>query len=174
LKAHILIISVISILLFATCKQSVNNNSNEKQPSSKESLVKVNRYMVKSENEDIENYIHRHQWKMEKTGSGLRIMIYEEGSGEPAKKGQIVELDYELTLITGDVVYSSKENGPMIFKIGYGGVETGLEEAILLMKMGDKAKLVIPSHLAHGFLGDDNLIPPRSTVIYDIEIINLK
>jgi len=174
LKAHILIISVISILLFTTCKQAVNNNSNEKQPSSKESLVKVNRYMVKSENEDIENYIRRHQWKMEETGSGLRIMIYEEGSGEPAEKGQIIELDYELTLITGDVVYSSKENGPMIFKIGYGGVETGLEEAILLMKMGDKAKLMIPSHLAHGFLGDDNLIPPRSTVIYDIEIINLK
>jgi len=174
LKAHILIISVISILLFTTCKQAVNNNSNEKQPSSKESLVKVNRYMVKSENEDIENYIRRHQWKMEETGSGLRIMIYEEGSGEPAEKGQIIELDYELTLITGDVVYSSKENGPMIFKIGYGGVETGLEEAILLMKMGDKAKLMIPSHLAHGFLGDDNLIPPRSTVIYDIEIVNLK
>jgi FKBP-type peptidyl-prolyl cis-trans isomerase len=62
----------------------------------------------------------------------------------------------------------------MIFQIGHGGVETGLEEAILLMKVGDRAKLVIPSHLAHGFFGDDERIPPRATLIYDIKIVNLK
>lgn len=161
-------------MLLGACNQSVDNGTNEMKSSSKESLVKVNRYLVKSENEDIENYIRRHQWEMEETGSGLRIMIYEHGTGDLAKKGQIVELDYDLSLITGDVVYSSKGNESLVFEVGHGGVETGLEEAILLMRKGDKAKLVIPSHLAHGFLGDDIKIPPRSTVIYDIEIINLK
>lgn len=168
------IISIVLVLLLGACNQSVDNGTNEMKSSSKESLVKVNRYLVKSENEDIENYIRRHQWEMEETGSGLRIMIYEHGTGDLAKKGQIVELDYDLSLITGDVVYSSKGDEPLVFEVGHGGVETGLEEAILLMRKGDKANLVIPSHLAHGFLGDDIKIPPRSTVIYDIEIINLK
>jgi len=160
--------------LFNSCNRNEQQENEQKLPSTKKSLLKANRYMVKAENEEIENYIARHHWKMKETGSGLRYMIYEKGNGEKAKKGQIVELDYELSLITGDVIYSSKENGPMVFKIGHGGVETGLEEALLLMKKGDKAKLVIPSHLAHGFMGDDNKIPPRATVIYDIKVINLK
>lgn len=169
----------IYILLFiiafgSSCEQATSDNSSDKKISSKESLIKVNRYLTKTENEDIERYIRRHEWVMTETGSGLRYMIYEEGSGPAATKDQMVELEYVLSLITGDVVYSSEENGPLVFRIGHGGVETGLEEALLLMKKGDRAKLVIPSHLAHGFLGDDIKIPPRSTVIYDIQITNLK
>ncbi len=166
------------LLLFvafsSSCEQSSSDNSSDKKISSKESLIKVNRYLTKTENEDIERYIRRHEWVMSETGSGLRYMVYEAGSGPLATKDQMVELEYELSLITGDVVYSSTDNGTLVFKIGHGGVETGLEEALLLMKKGDRAKLVIPSHLAHGFIGDDEKIPPRSTVIYDIKIINLK
>lgn len=162
------------IALSTSCGQIEGDNTSQPGKNTKESLIKVNRYLTKAENEDIERYIKRHEWVMKETGSGLRYMIYEEGSGPVATKGQVVELEYELSLITGDVVYSSAENGPLVFKIGHGGVETGLEEALLLMKMGDRAKLVIPSHLAHGFMGDDKKIPPRSTVIYDIKIINLK
>jgi len=152
-----------------TLKQETKGNA-----SSKEALIKANRYLVKSENEDIENYIERHNWKMKTTGSGLRYMIYKEGSGPKAQKGQFAVLNYKLMLITGDVLYSSDKDGPLIFQIGHGGVESGLEEAILLLRKGDKARLIIPSHLAHGLLGDQKKIPPRSTVIYDIEVVNLK
>lgn len=168
------------LLVFAFFICSCNNEKketekqNESKASSAESLVKANRYLVKNENEEIENYIRRHQWKMEETGSGLRYMIYKNGTGETAKKGQVVQLEYELLLITGDVISSSREEGPLVFTIGHGGVESGLEEAILLLKKGDQAKLVIPSHLAHGFLGDNQKIPPRATLIYDIKIVNLK
>lgn len=162
------------IAFMSACGQTESDDTSNTNKSTKESLIKVNRYLTKTENEDIERFIKRHKWEMEETGSGLRYMIFEEGSGPMATKNQVVELEYELSLITGDVVYSSADNGPQVFKIGHGGVETGLEEALLLMKKGDRAKLVIPSHLAHGFLGDDNKIPPRSTVIYDIKIINLK
>lgn len=174
MKKLIFVISV--FVIFSTCSSNNEDRGEKGHPneSSEESLVKVNRYLVKNENDEIENYIHRHQWKMNETGSGLRYMIYEHGTGEKAKKGQIVELDYELSLITGDVISSSKQDGPMVFQIGHGGVESGLEEALLLMKKGDRAKLVIPSHLAHGFLGEIDKIPPRATLIYDIKIVNLK
>lgn len=174
MKTYLFNILIFSLFLSSGCFQKDDTEQNTERLSSKESLVKANRYMVKAENQDIENYIQRHGWEMHETGSGLSIMIHENGEGELAAKGQVVELDYELSLITGDIVYSSDESGPMVFKIGFGGVESGLEEAILLMRKGDKAKLVIPSHLAHGFMGDQKKIPPRSTVIYDIELINLK
>lgn len=174
MKKLIFIILPITFFSFCSCNNEIQDKENNSQKSSTESLVKANRYLVKNENEEIENYINRHQWKMSETGSGLRYMIYEHGTGETAKKGQVVQLDYELSLITGDVVSSSKENGPMVFQIGHGGVESGLEEALLLMKNGDQAKLVIPSHLAHGFLGNSDKIPPRATLIYDIKVVNLK
>lgn len=174
LKNVIYFLSVILIILSYSCEREKNDEEGTSKQSSAESLVKANRYLVKNENEEIKNYISRHQWKMNETGSGLRYMIYEHGTGEKAKKGQVVELEYDLSLITGDLIDSSEQSGQLTFQIGHGGVETGLEEAILLMKVGDRAKLVIPSHLAHGFLGEDERIPPRATLIYDIKIVNLK
>jgi len=167
---------LVLVTFLTSCNQKPGTLQQEGKgkPSSKEALVKANRYLVKSENENIENYIERHGWKMKATGSGLRYMIYKEGSGPKAQKGQVAVLNYKLMLITGDVLYSSDKDGPLIFQIGYGGVESGLEEAILLLRKGDKARLIIPSHLAHGLLGDQKKIPPRSTVIYDIEVVNLK
>ena len=53
-------------------------------------------------------------------------------------------------------------------------IEDGLHKAVLYLKSGDKAKILIPSHLAHGLLGDSKKIPPMSPIIYDIEIISVK
>jgi len=58
--------------------------------------------------------------------------------------------------------------------VGHGGVESGLEEAVLLLHAGDKARIIIPSHLAYGLVGDDDKIPARATLIYEIELIELK
>ena len=130
--------------------------------------------MVKSEKEVIENYIKRHHLKMKQTGSGLRYMIIKEGKGPGAKKGDIAVINYTVRLITGDMVYSSKTEGPKIFEIGHGNVESGLEEGILLLKKGDKAKFILPSHLAYGLHGDEKKIPPKMPIVYDIELKDLK
>ena len=58
--------------------------------------------------------------------------------------------------------------------LGSGGVESGLEEGILLLKLGDKARFIIPSYLAHGLSGDQDKIPPKATLIYTIKIIDLE
>jgi len=100
-------------------------------------------------------------------------MIYHGGDGPKAEPGMLARVSYTLRLITGDVVYTSGEGGPMEFLIGKGGVESGLEEAILLLRAGDKAKIVIPSHLGFGLAGDDHKIPPKATLIYDIELLSI-
>ena len=52
--------------------------------------------------------------------------------------------------------------------------QTGIEEAVLFLRKGDKAHIIIPSHLAFGLLGDQKMIPSRSALIYEVNIINLK
>jgi len=171
------IIELLIILLFVVSCDASNKNdgteNNINNKSQKESLIKVNKYLVNSENTEIDNYIRRHKLNVVESGSGLKYQITKHGAGEVAEKGKIVSLNFKTKLITGDVIYSSDSSGQKIFEIGHGGVESGLEEAILNMRVGDEAIIIIPSHLAFGLLGDNNKIPPRSTVIYEIEFTNI-
>jgi FKBP-type peptidyl-prolyl cis-trans isomerase FkpA len=164
------------LVLFMSCSQNAGTvKPSEPDPDSlKEALLKANTRLVNTEDEQIRNLIERYGWKMKETGTGLRYIIYHQGNGTQAKKDMVVKINYELRLITGDLIYTSKEKGPKVFKIGSGGVESGLEEAILLLRAGDKAKLILPSYLAWGLIGDQDQIPPKSTLIYDIEVVELK
>jgi len=140
----------------------------------KESLVRANQHVVGTEDEQIRNLVNRYGWQMKETGTGLRYLIYHKGNGQNAETGDMANIHYEVRLITGDIVYSSQESGIKKFRIGSGGVESGLEEGILLLHQGDKAKMILPSHLAWGLIGDQNKIPPKSTLIYDLELISLE
>lgn len=137
----------------------------------KEPLVKANQHLVRTEAEDIEAYMLRHGLEMKESGSGLRYTIDGKGKGLPAEKGKVVRLHYTLKLLNGKVCYSSKERGIMEFLVGRGGVESGLEEAILLMREGDRGRFILPSHLAHGLPGDGDCIPAKAVVVYDIQLI---
>jgi FKBP-type peptidyl-prolyl cis-trans isomerase len=53
-------------------------------------------------------------------------------------------------------------------------IEDGLHKAVLFLKSGDKALILIPSHLAHGLMGDSKKIPPQSPILYDVEILSVK
>lgn len=173
------VITYLAVILILACSYQCNDNTEkshtgDQQVSSSQALEKANKYLIRTENEDIENYIRRHQLEMKETGTGLRYNIIKKGNGPKAETGKIATLDYQLRLLTGDVIYSSDKDGQKIFKIGQGNVESGLEEAMQFMHEGDQVKLIIPAHLAYGLLGDNNKIPPRSTLIYDLEVIDIK
>jgi len=138
-----------------------------------EPLIQVNKQLVMTEDQRIDDFISRHNWKMNATGTGLRFVIYRHGNGPKAEIGQVSRFNYSLVLLNGDTISTSSESGPMEFMIGQGGVESGLEEGILLLKKGDRAKLIIPSHLAFGLVGDMDKIPAKATLVYDIELIDL-
>jgi len=166
-------LSIILLLLLLAC-HSVKDKKEAKNGDLKEALVGANKILVQRESEDIENYIRRHEWNMEETGTGLRIMIYKKGTGSKVQMGDAVKLNYKVNLIDGTQIYSSDEKGPLAFLTGRAEVINGLEEAILLMEQGDRAKAIIPSHLAYGLLGDEERIPKRATLIYDIELLAVK
>ena len=162
-------------LIFYSCGNNEPQQQKKFNPNDyKDPLVAANKHLVKAEEKQIEDYISRYNWNMRETGTGLRYLIYKKGNGEKAEKNKIAKINFTVSLINGNVCYSSDIEGSKEFFIGRGGVETGIEEGILLLRVGDKAKFIIPSHLAFGLLGDQDKIPTRATLIYDIELLELK
>lgn len=162
------------ILFLTNCDQKQSQEDKVNPNDYKESLMEANRHVVRTEAQHIEDFLRRYKWDVKETGSGLRYMIYEHGSGPPAEKWKTAVIEYSVRLITGDLVYSSEQDGLLSFLIGKGEVISGLEEAILLMNVGDEAKFIIPSHLAFGLVGDDHMIPGKASLIYDVKLLEIK
>lgn len=111
----------------------------------------------------------------EKTESGLRYQFIQRGEGTQAEAGKTVSVHYEGSLETGKVFDSSyPRKKPIEFKLGQGQVIEGWDEGIALLKVGDKARFVIPSHLGYGANGAGGVIPPNATLIFDVELMNVK
>ena len=110
-----------------------------------------------------------------KTSSGLRYLILQKGDGEKAQKNKTVSVHYKGQLSDGTVFDSSyKRNQPIEFSLGMGQVIRGWDEGVALLKVGDKARFVIPSYLAYGSRGAGAVIPPNANLIFDVELISVK
>jgi FKBP-type peptidyl-prolyl cis-trans isomerase FkpA len=166
-------ILLLSVLLFSNaCKRSPKSRPVTPEEV-REPLMEFNKQIVKSDDEKIRRFIERYNLEMSETGTGLRYNISGEGKGEVAKNGQYAMVDYKVSLLDGTVCYVS-DGQPEEFLIGMDNVESGLHEAITYMKVGQKGKFIMPPHLAHGLIGDEKKIPSRATIIYDIELLNLR
>ncbi len=176
LKTCVLLFLLFAFVFITVSCSNIKENDPQvvSQNQVEKTLMGANHRLVDAENQEIKDFIHRRNWEMEKTGSGLRYMIYHDGEGEKAQIDKIAEIKYEVSLLTGDVIYSSEIDGAKEFILGKGSVERGLEEGILMMNENDKAIFILPSHLAHGVPGDGNKIPRRATIVYDVELIDLK
>jgi len=108
----------------------------------------------------------------EETASGLRYKIINKGDGAKAAKEKNVSVHYEGSLVNGTVFDSSyKRNDPISFQLGVGQVIPGWDEGIALLKVGDKARFVIPSALAYGSAGAGGVIPPDAILVFDVELM---
>lgn len=109
------------------------------------------------------------------TDSGLRYKMIQEGKGAKAEKGQTVSVHYEGSLLNGQVFDSSyKRKQPIDFQLGAGQVISGWDEGISLLKVGDKARFVIPADLGYGSAGAGGVIPPNATLLFDVELMDVK
>ncbi len=111
----------------------------------------------------------------DETESGLRYQIIQKGNGKAAEKGKMVSVHYKGQLADGTVFDSSyKRNAPLDFQVGVGQVIAGWDEGICLLNVGDKARLVIPSDLGYGSAGAGGVIPPDATLVFDVELMDVK
>jgi FKBP-type peptidyl-prolyl cis-trans isomerase FkpA len=167
---------VLLFLLFSIFFISCSGNQQEKKLSDaeiRERMTNVNKLLVRDESKDIEEFIERHQWKLQTTGTGLRFQSYEKGEGRQPKHQDTVAIAYDLYLLDGTLCYSADENQPLRFILGRKEQPAGLEEGLMMMHEGERARMVVPSHLAHGMAGDENKIPAGSSLYYDVKLLTV-
>jgi FKBP-type peptidyl-prolyl cis-trans isomerase FklB len=110
--------------------------------------------------------------EVEVTETGLQYEVLAEGEGESPGMSSRVKVHYHGTLIDGTVFDSSVERGePIDFPVS--GVIAGWTEALQMMSPGAKYKLYIPHHLAYGERGAGDVIPPFTTLIFDVELLEI-
>jgi FKBP-type peptidyl-prolyl cis-trans isomerase len=165
---------LVLMLLVSSCSGSQNRNEEKQREITAEDLIEANRHLVNSEQKKIQEYLSDQNIEMDKTGTGMWYHISDEGVGDPIQTGQIVTLNYEVRLLDGTLCYDSDDRGPQKFKVGQGNVESGLEQGILMLRKGAEAQFIMPPHLAHGLVGDDNRIPSRAIIIYDVEVVEVQ
>lgn len=109
------------------------------------------------------------------TDSGLRYQIIQKGNGAKAEAGKQVSVHYKGMFPDGSEFDNSYKRGnPIEFPVGMGNVIAGWDEGIQLLEVGDKARFVIPSHLAYGERGAGGVIPPNATLVFDVELMGVK
>ncbi|MCF8374109.1 MAG: FKBP-type peptidyl-prolyl cis-trans isomerase [Bacteroidales bacterium] len=146
--------------------QSINQIKDERRA--------LQSHNAEEEQKMLDNYLKLTNVTVEPTMSGLYYIELEAGSGKSAVPGQKVTVHYTGKFIDGAIFDSSlKRNEPFRFMLGANEVIAGLEEGIAKMKVGGKARLIIPSMLAY----EDKQhgpVPPFSTLIFEIELLKVE
>ena len=124
----------------------------------------------------LEDFLTKNYPDIKPTKSGLYFIETAEGEGPTITKDKQVAIHYTATYINGEPIYSTyQKNNPLVFAVSDPNVWPCLSEAVQYMKKGGKATIIAESKLAAGERGDKGLkIPPRKTIIFDMEVIAFK
>ena len=178
MKRYLLYILLICIMLHSCNDNKVTavvSTTNQKNNTAKEdSFIQGNKNIVMLESEEIDLFVKRYEWKVVQMGTGLRMETVNKTSGIMPKEGNSISLKYKTMLLTGEVVYSSDELGEKSFVVDKSSEISSLHEAVKKMRVGEKARLVIPSHLAYGVAGDGNLIKGYTPIAMYVELTDIK
>lgn len=161
------------LLILCSCTEE------EEQPKpiqwNMDKSTEMNKELSIEESIDIDLYFAQHEnWEVKETGTGLRYVILKKTKGKLPAAGMDAKTQYKISLLDGTEVYKTAPDEVDIFRIDKSDMESGIHEGIKLMHVGEKAKLVFPSHLAHGLVGDLQKIPPLSPLVVDIELIGIE
>jgi peptidylprolyl isomerase len=157
-------------------KESEKFKADQESFNRLESLL--NKKDLKKQDDEVgkEDALIKEKWPNAiKTSSGLKYVILKEGEGPKPKKGQKVKAHYTGTLLDGTKFDSSLDRGrPFEFPVGMARVIRGWDEAFLGMSKGEKRTLIIPYFLAYGERGNPPTIPPKATLVFDVELIDFE
>ncbi len=144
-----------------------------KQEVAKEQKLLEEQYK-KNEDDLLQYYLQENNIETKPFISGLYYLETQKGSGRQAKPGDKLKVHYTGKFLNGEIFDSSyKRNEPFEFTLGAGQVIAGWEEGFSKMREGGKATFIIPSHLAYGKKGYGKIIPPYTTLIFEVELLKI-
>ena len=133
-----------------------------------------NQKRLEEEPARIEKFIKEHNVNVAPSASGVYYLEIETGDGPVVDNGDIVTIHYNLYNIEDKLIESSFGSDPLQFVYGNNEMVPGIEEALANMRVGGKATLIIPSTMGFGDVAIDKELPANSTVIFDIELIDVQ
>lgn len=127
-----------------------------------------------AEPELIANYVKENNIKVQPNADGLYVIVKKQGKGTKVAVGRQVAIHYTGRLIDGTVFDSSVGNEPLSYVVGQMGLIRGWEEGVMGQPEGTQLQLIIPSAMGYGPQGAGQMIPPYSTLIFDLDIVSVK
>jgi hypothetical protein len=110
------------------------------------------------------------------TTSGLRYVVDQPGAGEKPRRSQYLSIHYREQLLDGTTIGDSyaRGEGPFNFQLGQRQVMPGWEEAAADMQKGEKRTLIVPYWLAYGEKGVRGRVPPKATLVVELELVDIR
>ena len=162
---------------FSACRDhgvtgSVVTTSETEKEDKDAPYVEGNKNIMRRENEEMQMFIRRYGWQMQRTPTGLYVQILEPGSGDLYVENDRVAVAYRTFLLSGEMVYCSDSDGVKRFVVNRSEEIDALHEAVQLLRPGAKARLVIPSHLGYGVAGDGDRIQGLQPFMMEISMLD--
>lgn len=130
--------------------------------------------LEKKEGESLQSYLSTNKITTTPTSSGIYYIESTPGKGMKIDSGCQVKLQFKVSLIDGKQIFSTYERPePVSFQYGKKFDTPGMEQAVGMMKKGSKGTVIVPSKMAFGEQGRGTMVPPYSTVIYNVEILDV-
>lgn len=137
--------------------------------------IQAQKDFLQREREAIDAYIKDRNLKMQRSGTGLYYeLLVDSASGDLVQPGDVVDFEYDIFLMNGTLIYSSEEDGIRTLKVDKEDAELGVHESLKLLGLGDKGRFILPSHLAFGVGGDQERVPPKTPLVYELKVLNIK
>lgn len=167
-KAHILTLLALATLLMSSCRDVPTlEPARQKGDTLKESMINANKIIAQSEEQQIDAYVSRRGWQMQRLPGGARMMVTRQGKGPLIGYEDTVSLRYSIENMAGNTIYDNVEEQVVA---GHMKPVRGLDVALRRLHRGSQARVILPSEQAYGVVGDTDRIGSRMVLVYFLEV----
>lgn len=163
------------LLILAACSQPERpvNSTGISEKEIRESMLRVNNYMVKRNQEQIRIFVKRTGLSLTQESSGLWHNIDPDKAGKKPSENDRLLISFEITLLDGSQIESIPDERPLIYQMGKASRGQGIETALRWMTEGSESLLIVPPHLAEGNFGDRDKIPMGAILMIRLKLKNI-
>jgi len=170
LKYKILLLIVFPLIV--SCRNYKTQQEDAPRQNKREDLIETNRQMLELESKEIGEYISAHNLEMQRSGSGLRYKVTEEGTGAKPAEGNIVLINYFIATLNGDTIADVAPADSFRFQMGRAQVPKAIEEGVTMISPGGEIFGIAPSHLAYGQFGTSE-VEGNTPIIFKAKLISI-
>lgn len=170
MKKTLRVVLCILMVGFFGCRKpapQLPSNKGSEIDSTSFSLLALNRELAVKEDSVLKDFAEKTGIELTKTELGFWYIIKNESKGEYLKVKDNCRIRYKMMLLDGTLL----EEKEIEFAIGKKEIIVGLEEGLKLLRKGDSATFIIPWYLAFGMKGNDTIVQPYTSLIYEVEVI---